>query len=218
MKLSCNGCRILRKGCSDNCIIRPCLEWINSGESQANATLFLAKFYGRTGLLNLITAAPQHLAPVVFRSLLYEACGRLANPTYGSLGLFWTGEWAQCEAAVDAVLNGSKINGVTPSDWHSSWTLGDRSLPTRDIRHLPKGTNVDDMRDRIGFKRVGQVFKPKPRVGLVASTSLWKPNWESESMEVVETSLVNQDGETKLDLELTLGFRCQSTRGKKTYY
>lgn len=63
MKMSCNGCRILRKGCTDNCVIRPCLEWINSPESQANATLFLAKFYGRTALLNLIAAAPPHLRP-----------------------------------------------------------------------------------------------------------------------------------------------------------
>ncbi|KAF1868991.1 hypothetical protein Lal_00048271 [Lupinus albus] len=66
MRLSCNGCRILRKGCSDDCIIRPCLEWINCPESQANATLFLAKFYGRAGLLNLINAAPQPLRPVTY--------------------------------------------------------------------------------------------------------------------------------------------------------
>ena len=49
MRLSCNGCRVLRKGCSDACTIRPCLQWIKSPDAQANATVFLAKFYGRAG-------------------------------------------------------------------------------------------------------------------------------------------------------------------------
>ncbi|XP_061339464.1 LOB domain-containing protein 40-like [Gastrolobium bilobum] len=223
MKLSCNGCRILRKGCSDNCIIRPCLEWINSPESQANATLFLAKFYGRTGLLNLITAAPQNLGPgAVFRSLLYEACGRLVNPTYGSLGLFWTGEWARCEAAVDAVLTGSNIDGVALPDWPTSATFGGgHALPACDIRHVPRGTILDDVRERTRFNRTGQVTRPKPQVGSVDSASLWKSGWESES--VMMASLVSQDqpnrtGENGVNLELTLGFRCQSTRGEQRNY
>lgn len=63
MRMSCNGCRILRKGCGDNCSIKPCLQWIETPDSQANATLFLAKFYGRAGLMNLINACPQHLRP-----------------------------------------------------------------------------------------------------------------------------------------------------------
>ncbi|KAL2324083.1 hypothetical protein Fmac_023141 [Flemingia macrophylla] len=210
MKLSCNGCRILRKGCNDDCILRPCLEWINSPEAQANATLFLAKFFGRTGLLNLLIAAPQHLGQGT-NSLLYEACGRLVNPTYGSLGLFWTGEWAQCEAAVNAVLSGSQINGVASSNWR---TLGgDHILSTCDIRHVPKVTNV---RGKIGPKRAGPVNKPKSGVGSVVTTSLRKPNWERKRMRVMEASLVspnksNRVVEAELDLELTLGIRCQST-------
>ncbi|KAE9466711.1 hypothetical protein C3L33_01396, partial [Rhododendron williamsianum] len=63
MRMSCNGCRVLRKGCSENCSIRPCLQWIKSPESQANATVFLAKFYGRAGLINLVNAGPEHLRP-----------------------------------------------------------------------------------------------------------------------------------------------------------
>lgn len=62
-RMSCNGCRALRKGCSDDCVIRPCLHWISSPDSQANATMFLTKFYGRAGLINLITAGPVHLRP-----------------------------------------------------------------------------------------------------------------------------------------------------------
>lgn len=63
MRISCNGCRVLRKGCNQDCTIRPCLQWIKSADSQANATLFLAKFYGRAGLLNLIESGPDHLRP-----------------------------------------------------------------------------------------------------------------------------------------------------------
>ncbi|KAI3777272.1 hypothetical protein L1987_47070 [Smallanthus sonchifolius] len=64
MRMSCNGCRVLRKGCTANCSIRPCLQWIKSPKSQANATVFLAKFYGRARFMNLINAGPQHLRPV----------------------------------------------------------------------------------------------------------------------------------------------------------
>ncbi|KAL2945418.1 LOB domain-containing protein 42 [Bienertia sinuspersici] len=42
MRTSCNGCRVLRKGCSDECVIRPCLQWMKSADAQANATVFLA--------------------------------------------------------------------------------------------------------------------------------------------------------------------------------
>lgn len=67
--MSCNGCRVLRKGCGDNCSIRPCLQWIKSPDSQAHATVFLAKFYGRAGLMNLINAGPEHLRPGTVPSL-----------------------------------------------------------------------------------------------------------------------------------------------------
>ncbi|KAM2591022.1 hypothetical protein TB2_043473 [Malus domestica] len=39
--MGCNGCRVLRKGCSDTCILRSCLYWIDSTEAQGNTTLFL---------------------------------------------------------------------------------------------------------------------------------------------------------------------------------
>ncbi|XP_020088069.1 LOW QUALITY PROTEIN: LOB domain-containing protein 41-like [Ananas comosus] len=100
MRMSCNGCRVLRKGCSEACSIRPCLQWIRSPDSQANATVFLAKFYGRAGLINLLNAGPDHLRPGIFRSLLYEACGRILNPIYGSVGLLWSGSWQLCQEAV----------------------------------------------------------------------------------------------------------------------
>ncbi len=61
--MSCNGCRVLRKGCSENCILRPCLQWIESPESQGHATLFVAKFFGRAGLMSFISAVPLNQRP-----------------------------------------------------------------------------------------------------------------------------------------------------------
>ncbi|TVT99018.1 hypothetical protein EJB05_55648, partial [Eragrostis curvula] len=116
MRLSCNGCRVLRKGCSDSCSIRPCLQWIKSPDAQANATVFLAKFYGRAGLMNLIDAGAESIRPAIFRSLLYEACGRIVNPVYGSVGLLWSGNWHMCQAAVEAVLKGAPIVQISSAD------------------------------------------------------------------------------------------------------
>nr|BAK04248.1 predicted protein [Hordeum vulgare subsp. vulgare] len=129
MRMSCNGCRVLRKGCGEGCTIRPCLEWIRSPDAQANATVFLAKFYGRAGLLNLLAAVPDAgLRPPLFRSLLYEACGRMANPVYGSVGMLWSAQWEACQAAVEAVLKGRPIVRVS----------SDAPLAPCDIRHVAK--------------------------------------------------------------------------------
>ncbi|URD99406.1 LOB domain-containing protein [Musa troglodytarum] len=135
MRMSCNGCRVLRKGCSDDCSIRPCLRWIKSPESQANATVFLAKFYGRAGLMNLINAGPDHLRPAIFRSLLYEACGRIVNPIYGSVGLLLSGSWQLTQAAVEAVLKGAPIVQI-PSETAASTPTP--PLKAYDIRHVTK--------------------------------------------------------------------------------
>ncbi|WJX18341.1 hypothetical protein P8452_08146 [Trifolium repens] len=220
--IRCNGCRVLRKGCSDDCIIRPCLEWIKSPESQGNATLFLAKLYGRTGLLNLLANATDQNAQIVFKSLLYEASGRLVNPTHGALGLFWIGQWNRCEAAVEAVLAGSNINDVTIVDGQTSSSTiiaENRVLPTTNIRHVARGTNVG-IKERTQFKRVGSTIKPKPQVGLVDKATLLKSVLENGSTETAEASSVietelNEAVETQVNLELTLGFNFQSNNGKK---
>uniref|UniRef100_A0A0D6RB68 LOB domain-containing protein n=1 Tax=Araucaria cunninghamii TaxID=56994 RepID=A0A0D6RB68_ARACU len=141
MRMSCNGCRVLRKGCSDACILRPCLQWIKSAESQANATVFLAKFYGRTGLMNLISNGPQHSRPALFRSLLYEACGRILNPIYGSVGLLWSGNWAVCQAGVESILQGSyplpPPRANTNTDTNSpGLVIGNNSTPASVIAPL----------------------------------------------------------------------------------
>ncbi|KAI3816511.1 hypothetical protein L1987_16211 [Smallanthus sonchifolius] len=126
--MSCNGCRVLRKGWEDDCILRPCLAWITSPESQANATLFLAKFYGRAGLLNLINAAPHHLRPDT--------------------------SWEQCQSAVDSVLQGSTIMQLTTGDNHDAAIM---PLEGCDIRHLSKDHSCENHRVKIRnkFKRPG---------------------------------------------------------------
>lgn len=110
--MSCNGCRVLRKGCSETCILRPCLQWIESAEAQGHATVFVAKFFGRAGLMSFISGVPESQRPALFQSLLYEACGRTVNPVNGAVGLLWTGNWHICQAAVETVLRGGSLRPI----------------------------------------------------------------------------------------------------------
>ncbi|KAL5790457.1 hypothetical protein ACOSQ2_005345 [Xanthoceras sorbifolium] len=110
--MSCNGCRVLRKGCSDNCTLRQCLHWIDTPQAQANATVFVAKFFGRAGLISFISAVPDIQRPPLFQSLLYEAVGRTINPVSGAVGLLWTGNWNLCQAAVETVLCGGALQPI----------------------------------------------------------------------------------------------------------
>ncbi|KAF4375120.1 hypothetical protein F8388_017266 [Cannabis sativa] len=107
--MSCNGCRVLRKGCSESCILRPCLQWIETAEAQGHATVFVAKFFGRAGLMSFISAVPESQRPALFQSLLFEACGRTVNPVNGAVGLLWTGNWHMCQAAVETILRGGTL-------------------------------------------------------------------------------------------------------------
>ncbi|MCO5577572.1 hypothetical protein L7F22_031403 [Adiantum nelumboides] len=107
--MSCNGCRVLRKGCSDSCILRSSLQWIESPEAQGHATVFVAKFFGRAGMISFMSAVSESQRPALFQSLLYEACGRTVNPVFGAVGLLWSGNWAVCQAAVETVLKGGSL-------------------------------------------------------------------------------------------------------------
>lgn len=55
-KMSCNGCRVLRKGCSEDCMLRHCLLRIENPQAQARATLFVAKFFGRAILMSFLSS------------------------------------------------------------------------------------------------------------------------------------------------------------------
>ena len=61
--MSCNGCRVLRKGCTEGCVLRHCLAAIEGAEAQGHATLFLAKFFGRAGLMGFINAVEESQRP-----------------------------------------------------------------------------------------------------------------------------------------------------------
>lgn len=138
---------------------------------------------------------------------------------YGSVGLLWSGNWQHCQAAVDAVLNGSQIMQLPSEAVAAPHPIP--PLNAYDIRHLSKDPNSDDLhrvKTRSRFKR--SAAKPKPRVDSGAEFDR-SPSQEDESMfsvETVECSLVNRaktdrvlkaegqidDGE--VGLELSLGF------------
>ncbi|CAN4107789.1 unnamed protein product [Withania somnifera] len=114
--MSCNGCRILRKGCNENCILRQSLHGIESPHAQANATVFVAKFFGRAGLMSFLSSVPESQRPALFQSLLFEACGRTVNPVHGAVGLLWTGNWHMCQSAVETVLKGGVLRPLPEFD------------------------------------------------------------------------------------------------------
>ncbi|KAI3785420.1 hypothetical protein L1987_44538 [Smallanthus sonchifolius] len=104
--MSCHGCRVLRKRCGETCVLRHCLEWIESPEAKARATLFVSKFFGRGDLFNFISSVPSNKRNALFQSLLFEAVGRTVNPVNGAIGLLSTGNWHLCQAGVRTVLAG----------------------------------------------------------------------------------------------------------------
>lgn len=98
----------------------------------------------------------------IFRSLLYEACGRIVNPIYGSVGLMWSGSWQLCQAAVEAVLKGAPI---TPINSEAAENGHGPPFKAYDIRHVSKDENSAASNDsnRVRTRcRVKRVVKPKP--------------------------------------------------------
>ncbi|XP_061354272.1 LOB domain-containing protein 38-like [Gastrolobium bilobum] len=136
--MSCNGCRVLRKGCSEGCTLRSCLQWIDSPEAQGHATLFVAKFFGRSDLISFISSVPPNNRPALFQSLLFEACGRTINPVNGAVGLMWSGNWHVCQAAVDTVLSGGVLRPLpevmTPTIDESSDSIYSQFRPLEMIQ------------------------------------------------------------------------------------
>ncbi|XP_078428487.1 LOB domain-containing protein 40-like [Wolffia australiana] len=223
--VSCNGCRVLRKGCSERCVIRPCLNWINSAHSQAYATLFLAKFYGRAGLLNLVTAGEAHIRPAIFRSLLYEACGRIVNPVYGSVGLISSGRWQLCQEAVEAVLCGRRIACALADNSQNPRPRSAHKALCYDIRHV---ANRSKTSGKGRFKRSRKLVKGTLSNVATESSVLQSSvdeeengHWRSQSRERVpgEENEENIDiashalgdlateDQREIELELTLGWR-----------
>lgn len=102
------------------------------------------------------------MTAAIFRSLLYEACGRIVNPIYGSVGLLWSGSWQLCQAAVEAVLKGAPI---TPIASEAAANGHGPPLKAYDIRHVSKDENSAASNDHQRVKtrcRARRVVKPKP--------------------------------------------------------
>ncbi|XP_006363116.1 LOB domain-containing protein 41 [Solanum tuberosum] len=214
MRMSCNGCRVLRKGCSESCSIRPCLQWIKNPDSQSNATVFLAKFYGRAGLMNLINAGPDHLRPAIFRSLLYEACGRIVNPIYGSVGLLWSGNWQLCQNAVEAVLKGTPITPIA-----SEIAVNNNGPPLKlpyDIRHINKDENstksseLHRVRTRCRFKRSGANTKATKSNPVCSGSGDEFAHEKVNGSTSHESSLSHQSEEEAAAVAVALNVECES--------
>lgn len=163
--MSCNGCRVLRKGCSETCILRPCLQWIETPESQGHATVFVAKFFGRAGLMSFISAVPQTQRPALFQSLLFEAAGRTVNPVNGAVGLLWTGNWHVCQAAVETVLRGGALRPIP--EFHGATA----TLP--DLDEASECTDMFKLRDpscssRSRAEKRRRPYEPSSKVAQLA--------------------------------------------------
>ncbi|XP_076934309.1 LOB domain-containing protein 37-like [Bidens hawaiensis] len=125
--MSCNGCKVLWKGCNESCILRQSLTAIETPQGQANATVFVAKFFGRAALMSLLSAVPDHQRPALFESLLLEACGRTVNPVNGAVGLLSTGKWHVCQSAAETVLRGGTIHAMPEPFSVRQTPVGDES-------------------------------------------------------------------------------------------
>lgn len=81
---------------------------------------------------------------------------------------------------------------------------------------MEKGTNVD-IKEKTQFKRIRQVYKDKPRVDL---ETVLKLLLENTNVETIEDSSVNQikpneTVETRVNLELSLGFYSKLNQTKE---
>ncbi|GFY90049.1 LOB domain-containing protein 37 [Actinidia rufa] len=132
--MSCNGCRVLRKGCNEKCILRESLRGIESPQAQGNAMLFVAKFFGRAGLVSFLSAVPDSQRPAE-----RSAC-------YGPVtGKFARRRWRRCSEAMSYVQsrrfpsNLRLKNSTTPRKTNNIHFLGSldlRSDRANDFREL----------------------------------------------------------------------------------
>ncbi|XP_071686864.1 LOB domain-containing protein 38-like [Rutidosis leptorrhynchoides] len=162
--MSCNGCRVLRKGCGVDCVLRPCLESIQSPAAQGHATLFLSKFFGRSDLINFLSAVPSnHQRSALFQSLLYEAVGRTVNPVNGAMGLMSTGNWHLCEAGVQTVLSGGSPHPIGDEIWINEVDESSDSFQTKGtwaMMMLKNQTNASNSKTDGNANDQNMSFKP----------------------------------------------------------
>lgn len=154
---------------------------------------------------------------------MYEACGRIVNPIYGSVGLLWSGSWQLCQTAVEAVLKGAPITQIS-SD---SAAAAVPAFKAYDIRHVakksdaaavPGGLHSVAARSRTRFKRsaVGPAALSGGRLA-VSEPGLFRRAESHDSEETAEGSHVSQgepDAEpADVGLDLRLGLEPESRNG-----
>jgi Lateral organ boundaries (LOB) domain len=167
------------------------------------------------------------LLTAIFRSLLYEACGRIVNPVYGSVGLLWSGNWPMCQEAVESVLKGRPITAASATALASV-----PPLKSCDIRHVAKSHDITAELHRVSdkskckFKRAGTSGQNRSSLVLPEADGFMpgqlrceasheSANRESDSHVSVETvvdshvSQAEPSGKTvksgEMGLDLTLG-------------
>ncbi|CAI9769992.1 unnamed protein product [Fraxinus pennsylvanica] len=199
--MSCNGCRILRKGCNENCILRQSLQSIESPQAQANATVFVAKFFGRAGLMSFLSSVPESQRPGLFQSLLFEACGRTVNPVNGAVGLLWTGNWHVCQSAVEIVLKGGVLRPLpefsgliqSPEFVEGSEANNTDFYRSQDLNLRVKRKGFDDGQNDLNLGlTVGFPAKTRKN-GLVEERRPASPSDESETTTLESGILCNQE-------------------------
>lgn len=165
----------------------------------------------------------------VFKSLLYEASGRIVNPLFGSTGLLSTGNWELCQNAVDAVLKGAPI---TPVASDAAAILPLKACDIGHVHYKDKSGDLHRVKNRCRFKKSGAKTKGNSiRAGssdeeVNRSTSHESSlchqspaaNEEPESREIQRLNSVeisqpapearraDDDNDDEIELELTLGF------------
>ncbi|KAF5772588.1 putative transcription factor AS2-LOB family [Helianthus annuus] len=75
------------------------------GEVYCCAVMFIIPFF----CSNYRNRKPVDDLQLCLQSLLFEAAARTVNPMTRAVGLFWTGNWHVCQAAVDTVLRGGTL-------------------------------------------------------------------------------------------------------------
>lgn len=80
--------------------------------------------------------------------MLFEAAGRTINPVNGAVGLLWTGNWQECQAAVETVLRGGTLRPV--SEFHST-SPGFNNVSDSDntFKHVNQGSTSRSKRRRL---------------------------------------------------------------------
>ncbi|KAL6219000.1 hypothetical protein ACLB2K_012207 [Fragaria x ananassa] len=194
--MSCNGCRVLRKGCSENCMLRQCIEWMEDPQAQAHATVFVAKYFGRAGLLSFINAVSETQRPALFQSLLFEAVGRTINPVNGATGLLLAGNW---KVAVERVMSGGALE---PLPEYSRRGVHHVKQQRREERYFSKYSNKRRPA-LLASGHVGDDERPDLDLSLKASSELRRHDHDRaatpSSVEGSETSTFSRSGSSSAD-------------------